>query len=767
MTELGTEQLQPLSAAVATAVTDLETVAEERSTSVQTETGLVDALTDRARELTTLRALLLVPAGLLVLVAGAGLLLVAAGLADVRRDEESLLRSRGAGHRQLTGPTLVETLLICGAAGAVAPLLATLVVRIDDVRPPLSLSGWVASLGAAAACAVALTVPVAVRAVTGDRGRQLNVERQRRRTLTLLATTLMLVVALGALAVVELRGFGDAVGATTTTSALDPLLVAAPALLLLSVAAVVALLAVPPALRLVARLLGGRGVPLVLGTRFAARAPARAIPFALAVTLATGTLAFAAIERSSSEQARVDRATYVTGADVRVTAPPEAQRAGALAERETLQSLPGVEDVTAVHRDGSFLDDLPADVVVGDLAGHPDDLVEGDAGAARAAVSRPYDEVGAVIPRDTRSLSVAVPDAGPGPVEVVLVGPDGELSVVTGDNPVRVDVTGLPDGTRVAAVAPDVEGLSDEAREAPPVVTLTADGDELDSPASWWTPDDSPVAVLAESAPEVPDSIPAVLTDDLAAAASLEVGDTLTLTALGVPTGLEVAATVPAVRTVEDGSGGILLDSGTALPVLLAGGLTGEPTEWWLGVRDGAEADVAAALRDRPEVAASVQTRADELDRLDVDPGTGGEALGQVLLITAAGCLLVGVLLLVSIVLLRRRERAEQARMLGVAGGDRRLLSGTLAWEYAVVAGAGLVVGLLAGALVAAVTLASMTLGPGGQPLQPAARLDVPLLALVVPPLLMLAVPLLTMLWLVRRDHPRGLGLAEPTGGGR
>ena len=158
--------------------------------------------------------------------------------------------------------------------------------------------------------------------MTGDRGRQLNVERQRRRTLTLLATTLMLVVALGALAVVELRGFGDAVGAATTTSALDPLLVAAPALLLLSVAAVVALLALPPALRLVARLLGGRGVPLVLGTRFAARAPARAIPFALAVTLATGTLAFAAIERSSSEQARVDRATYVTGADVRVTAPP-------------------------------------------------------------------------------------------------------------------------------------------------------------------------------------------------------------------------------------------------------------------------------------------------------------------------------------------------------------------------------------------------------------------------------------------------------------
>ena len=94
-------------------------------------------------------------------------------------------------------------------------------------------------------------------------------------------------------------------------------------------------------LRLVARLLGGRGVPLVLGSRFASRAPARTIPFALAVTLATGTLAFAAIERSSSEQARLDRASYVTGADVRVAAPPEAQRAGAVAERATLLSRNG------------------------------------------------------------------------------------------------------------------------------------------------------------------------------------------------------------------------------------------------------------------------------------------------------------------------------------------------------------------------------------------------------------------------------------------
>lgn len=761
---VGPARLQPLADAVSRARTELEAVAEARSTTVQPETAMADALADRARELTTLRALLLVPAGLLVLVAGAGLVLVAAGLADVRRDEESLLRSRGAGHRQLTGPTVLETLLLCGAAGAVAPLLATLLVRIEGVRPPLALSGWVASLGAAAACAVALTVPVAVRAVTGDRGRQLSVERQRRRTLTLLATTLMLVVALGVLAVVELRGFGAA-----TSASLDPLLVASPALLLLSVAAVAALLAVPPVLRLVAGLLARQGVPLVLGSRFAARAPGRAVPLALAVTLATGTLAFAAIERGSSAAARIDRAAYVTGADVRVTAPPTAQRAGAVAERRELATLPGVEQVTAVHRSSTFLDDLPADVVVGDLAGHPEDLLgPGEVTAAReAAVRRPWDDVGVAVPDGAGLLTVGIDDGGAGDLGVVLADGAGEITVLRGAaaaNPVQVDATGVAAGSRVAALLTDVTGRT----PGRPGVTVTADGDELEAPAgAWWVPDDTAVAVVADSAPDVPDRLPALVTEDLAADASLEVGDTLEVSVLGLPTGIEVAATVPAVRTVADGSGGILLDSGTALPVLLAGGLEGEPTEWWLGVDEGAEAEVAAAARARPDVAASVVTVADELERLDVDPGTGGAALGQVLLITGAGCVVVGVLLLVSIVLLRRRERAEQARMLGVAGGDRRLLSGVLAWEYVVVAGAGLVAGLLAGAAVAAVTLTSMALGPDGQPLQPAPRLVLPPLPLALPPLVMLGVPLLTMAWLVRRDHPRGLGLAERSGGPR
>ncbi|QBR93223.1 FtsX-like permease family protein [Nocardioides euryhalodurans] len=646
---LGPDQLAPLVDEVVAASAELEAVGEELSTTVQAETGLVESLSTRARELTVLRALL-VPAGLLVLVAAAGLVLVAAGLAVVRRDDEALLRSRGAGHWQLTGPTTTETLLLCGAGAVVAPLLASAVVRIGDVRPPLTLSAWVASTAAAAACALALSVPVAVRAVTGDRGQQLSVERQRRRTLTVLLATVLLVAALGVLAVVELRAFGGSVESATTTSTVDPLLVASPALLMLAVAVLVALLGLPPLFRLLARLVGSRGVPLALGSRFAARAVSRTVPLALAVTLASGTLAFAAVERSSSEAARSERASYVAGPDVRVTAPPDAQRAGVEAEREALAAVTGVESVSPVDRDSLFVDDLPADALLADLsATDPADLV-GDA---------------------------------------------------------DVDLSPLADGTG--------------------------------------------------------DTVPVAVTEDLADDASLDVGDTVTLSVFGVPTGLEVAVVLPALRTVTDGSGGILMDARAAGPVVRA---AEEPDEWWLTVASGREDDVADAVRERPDLAADVLTRDDVLRRLDDDPSTGGAALAQVLVLTAAGTLVVGTLLLVSVVLLRRRERADQARMLGAAGGDRRSLTGVLAWEHAFVTGAGVVVGVLAGTAVAAVTLVSMTLGPDGRLLQPEPQLVVPWLPLLLPPLVMVTLPLLALVWLVRRDHGPGLS-APDTGGGR
>ncbi len=645
------DQLAALSAAVTATLAEVDATARSLSSSAQADTGLGPVLEARARELTVLRALLVVPAGLLVLVAAAGLVLVAVGLAGVRHEEESLLRSRGAGYRQLAGPTIAETLLLCGGAGLLAPLVAHLIVRIGDVRPPLDPAAWVGSGIAAAACALALSVPVVVRAVTGDRGEQLAVETRRRRSLTLLVTALLVASGLGVLAVVTLRGFGDAVGAASVaTDGVDPLLVASPALLLLGLAALVSVLVLPPFLGLVARVVAGRGVPVAIGSRFASRAPGAVVPVALATTLAVGTLAFAAVERASSAEARVDRAEHVAGADVRVVTPPPALRAGAADEEQRLRALPGVTEVHAVRRSSVFVDDLRAEVLVTDLTDRPD-LVD----AALPEMSKADDGV-----------------------------------------------------------------------------------------------------------------VPVVVSERLADSAALEVGDTLSLTVLGIPTQVQVAATVPAVRTVPDGSGAVLADEAAALPALADEGYADDPSEWWLDLAGTADpATVAAALTDQRDVAAEVMTRESVLQRLDDDPSTGGAALGQVLLLTGAGTLVVGGLLLLSVVLLRRRERAAQAWMLGSAGADRRDLLGVLGWEYGLVTGAAVVAGLLAGTAVAAVTLVSMTLGPDGQLLVPTPRLVLPWPLLLGAPTVMAVVPLLGLLWLTRRDHGRALTADAPVGGHR
>ena len=327
LTDLEAGQLDDLAEAVTAATTSgADRASEGVSGSVRAETtDLAGALADRARELVVLRALLLVPAALLLLLGGACLFLVASALADARTDEASLLRSRGAGPRQLFAPTVLESAAICGAATAVSPLLAGVAIRLGDRTPPLTPAAWLAAAVAAAVCLLALVLPVVLRALTGDRGEQLSVERQRRRRLTGLVAAVLLVSVLGALAVLQLRGFGSVVTSGTGSATVDPFLVTSPALLLLALAVLVALLVLPVLLRLLTAV-GSRGVALPLGSRFAARATSRTVPLALVVILASGTLAFAATQRLSSADAREARAEFEVGTDVRVLPPADVLR---------------------------------------------------------------------------------------------------------------------------------------------------------------------------------------------------------------------------------------------------------------------------------------------------------------------------------------------------------------------------------------------------------------------------------------------------------
>ncbi len=763
---LAPDDLDELSGAVTEAEAELAAVGETLSATVQSDTELGPVLGARARELVVLRALLLVPAALLLLLGAASLFLVAGGLADSRRDDESLLRSRGAGYRQLVGPTVLETLVLCAAAAAVAPLLARLVIRIGDVRPPLDAAAWVASGVAAAVCAIALVVPVVLGVMSGDRGQQLSAERQRRRTMTALLAGVLFVAVLGGLAVVQLRAFGDTVGdATTSTRTVDPMVVSAPALLLLALAVVVALLLLPPVFALVARTLGGQGVAVALGTRFAARATRQVVPLALVVILAAGTLSFAAIQFASSAAARDARADFEAGADIRVRPPVDVLRASAAREQAELAAVPGVEGVRAVRRGSTFVDDLAAEVLVADL----DAVLAADVlpAASRGAdvwsglVVRPWQDpaVGVPLPDGASRLVVTSPDVDLESTDAMFVGSAGEVLTIPGERQggrIVVDLAGsLPPDVRLAGLRTGAEVAVGDQPSIGLRVSVRVDGEEVAAQGRLSNPGSGSWLMFGD-VPDLPAAVPALLTDDLASEAALAVGDTIEVPVLGLSTAVRVVGTVPYLRTIgSSSSGGLLLDAGSLLPTLLAGGIAEAPDEWWLTVDADRESRVVSTLLERPELAADLTTRADVERRLDDDPSTGGAALGRVLVLTAVGCLLVGCLLLLSVVLLRRRERAAQDRVLVVVGAPQRDLVGILGVEYLITTCAGALAGGVLGAVVAGVTLRSMTLGPDGRLLVPAPELVVRWPLLLLGLAVLVVVPLLAMLALRRLDHGR------------
>lgn len=624
------DQLDPLAAAATRVDADVAALGERAGTSLRVDNPLPETLRARAGELSAQRTLLLVPALILLLLGAASTVLVASAVSQSRRDEEALLRSRGAGRFQLVGPTMLEAVLVCAAAGLAGPPLAAAVVRVEGVSPQLDATTWGAGAVAAGVCAVALVLPTLARALSGDRGEQLSVTRQRRRTLTLLIATGLLVLALGAVGVAGIRGFADSVAGGTR--AVDPLDVAGPALLLLSTVGLLVATLLPVLLQLLARTLRSRSLGLALGTRFAARAPSRTIPLALVVALVAGATVFAVVESTSHREIRAARAGYEVGADVRVTTPPQSFRAAPRTERRRLEEIDGVREVAAVDRELDFVEEVPVEVVTLELTG----------------------------------------DVGQG------------------------------------ALAAAEDPASVQAR--------------LEQPADG--------------------AAPAVVTDDLTERASLDTGDRLELPVGSRTATLEIVGTLPHLPTVSSGHAGLLVARSATHP--------GPPDEWWLGVADGRVGEVAASLRKQPGLASTVQTRTTVLRRLADDPGTGGAGLTGTLTVTAAGALVLGGVLLVSLVLLRRRERVEQARVLRVVGAADRDVTATLVTEYAVTTGAGALAGACAGVVVAAVAVPAMTLGAAGEPVVPRPEVALPWTWLVATPLALVVPPLLALLLLAR-----------------
>ncbi|MGC5563109.1 FtsX-like permease family protein [Streptomyces sp. FR-108] len=272
-----------------------------------------------------------------------------------------------------------------------------------------------------------------------------------------------------------------------------------------------------------------------------------------------------------------------------------------------------------------------------------------------------------------------------------------------------------------------------------------------------WETSSVTIRLLAErpAAPEVE----AVATDDFLKASGAREGERLDVPFGGSAVPVRIVESVRALPTTEGAQGTPGSDaaqsSGGALLVDLRSvnrvleeryGESVAPTEWWLRTEPGAQARVAAQLRERPDVEPSQVVVRDEIaERLRDDPfGAGPEAAFAAASVVAAALAAVGFAVSTAGSL---RERGAEFALLRALGAPRRQLARLVAAEQGVLVALALVVGVALGAVltravIPLIVLTSRATRPVPEVLVelPLARVALLLAGLVVAPLIVTGV---------------------------
>jgi hypothetical protein len=351
-------------------------------------TNLPTVLADTGDNVAVARSLLAISALELLVLTVAALLAVARLLATQREGETALLTARGATKWQLTRLTAAEVIplsLVAAVVGGVGGIwLARLLgstlypsgsaAGVPEGGISVSASGtWLDALAAAVAIAVlsiaALLYPVlrpGKGATQVRRGRQAVLSGATR------AGADLALVVLAVLACWQLRRYSAVSTSSNGPSAIDPVLVLAPALALAG-GTVLTLRLLPIAARGVDRLSArGRGLTSSLAGWQFSRQPLRqgGAALLLVMAVATGTLALA--QHASWSRSASDQAAYVTGGDVQVNLPVPIA-AGATT---TISRAAGVRAAMAVSVNPVA---TPSEVVAIDAAQAPQvALIRGD-----------------------------------------------------------------------------------------------------------------------------------------------------------------------------------------------------------------------------------------------------------------------------------------------------------------------------------------------------------------------------------------------------
>ncbi|GAA4199285.1 ABC transporter permease [Microbispora amethystogenes] len=351
-------RLRPFAASVARLGEDLK-----RDCPVcETVTRLPGMLTQLDRAALVARSTMLVPVLQLLLLAAYALVLTARLLADHRRMEVALLRSRGAGGVRLALSAGGEALLVAAPCAALAPILAPPLLGLVDAIPWIRASGvrvvarpGAATFGLAAAVALACAVLLALPALRGARRTYVEeqVERGRgaRQGLLQRAGGDVALVVVAALAIWQLRRYGAPVVATSGGGlGVDPLIVTGPALALLC-GGMLGLRLVPRVSRVAERFTSRRaGLAPALGAWQVSRRPERYSGPALLLTMAVAIGVVSMTTAATWRGSQVDQARHQAGADLRVSAAPVSGELGRLGRGPVYAGLPGVTAITPVYR---------------------------------------------------------------------------------------------------------------------------------------------------------------------------------------------------------------------------------------------------------------------------------------------------------------------------------------------------------------------------------------------------------------------------------
>ncbi|WP_367323007.1 FtsX-like permease family protein [Streptomyces sp. HUAS ZL42] len=256
---------------------------------------------------------------------------------------------------------------------------------------------------------------------------------------------------------------------------------------------------------------------------------------------------------------------------------------------------------------------------------------------------------------------------------------------------------GIGDGEPALPGGTDIPTPPQLTSSAPP--TMEYDTGYVPSEDSWGT---SPLTVrLGVTQPAAPE-VTGVATERFLTSAGARTGQNVDVTFGGESVPVRIVRTVRELpTTAETDTGGALLVDLRAVNRVLEEryGAGVPPNEWWLRPVPGHAADVAAALRARPDMDPGRVVVRDEIaDELRDDPfGAGPEAAFAVAAGVAAALAAVGFAVSAAGSL---RERDAEFAILRALGAPRRRLARMIAAEHGVLVLLGLLVGAALGTVL-------------------------------------------------------------------